>query len=219
MHRLLELETRQPPAMQLSPCRAPVMAALAQQKPRELLTRTAQGPHRVEAGPYQVAHRLMSGIGNPYRRQLAGPVQLGQTGRVPPIRLDPVARPLRDQRWRHDSAFVPERRQLALDAITARPGLIAEPQLDPLLAELAGQPLQRRRRVRDPAIFPHLAPPAAFRDRHDDPVLVNIKPDIRDTISQDPSPMHEARRRPIRRNPRYLHTVRRVAPPSSGHVV
>ena len=34
------------------------------------------------------------------------------------------------------------------------PILIAEPQLDPLLAELAGQPLQRRRRVRDPAIFP-----------------------------------------------------------------
>jgi len=36
---------------------------------------------------------------------------------------------------------------------------------------------------------------------------------------RDPSPMHEARHRPIRRNPRYLHTVRRVAPPSGGHVV
>jgi hypothetical protein len=31
--------------------------------------------------------------------------------------------------------------------------------------------------------------------------------------------MHEARHRPIRRNPRYLHTVRRVAPSSGGHVV
>jgi hypothetical protein len=41
---------------------------------------------------------------------------------------------------------------------------------------------------------------------------VNIKPDIRDTIPHDPSPMHEARHRPIRRNPRYLHTARRVAP-------
>jgi hypothetical protein len=30
-----------------------------------------------------------------------------QTGRIPPIRLDPVARPLRDQRWRHYNAFVP----------------------------------------------------------------------------------------------------------------
>src|SRR5215471_10968683 len=31
--------------------------------------------------------------------------------------------------------------------------------------------------------------------------------------------MHEARHRPIRRNPRYLHTVRRVAPSLGGHVV
>jgi hypothetical protein len=41
---------------------------------------------------------------------------------------------------------------------------------------------------------------------------VNIKTDIRDTISHDPSPMHEARHRPIRR-------ARRVAPYSGGHVV
>ena len=34
-----------------------------------------------------------------------------------------------------------------------------------------------------------------------------------DTILHDPSPMHEARHRPARCNPRYLHTVRRVAPP------
>jgi hypothetical protein len=54
-----------------------------------------------------------------------------------------------------------------------------------------------------------------FCDRPDDPVLVNIKPDIRDTIPQDPSPMHEARHRPIRRNPRYLHTVRRVPRPQA----
>ena len=125
MHRLFEMETREPAAMQLGPCRAPVMAALAQQKPRELLTRAAQGPYRVEAGTHQVAHRLMSGIGNPHRRQLADPVQLRQTSGVPPIRLDPVARPLRDQRWRHDNAFVPKRRQLALDAITARPRLLS----------------------------------------------------------------------------------------------
>jgi hypothetical protein len=80
------------------------------------------------------------------------------------------------------NAFVTERRQLALDAITARPALIAELRLDPLLVELAGQPPQHRWRVRDPAVFPHLAPPAAFHDRHYDPVLVNIKPHIRYTI-------------------------------------
>jgi maltooligosyltrehalose synthase len=49
--------------------------------------------------------------------------------------------------------------------------------------------------------------------------LVNIKSNVSDTIRHDPSPMHEARRRPTRRNPPYLHTVRRVAPYSGGHVV
>jgi hypothetical protein len=40
------------------------------------------------------------------------------------------------------------------------------------------------RRVRDPVVVPNLAAQAAFRNRHDDPVLMNIKPDIRDTIPQ-----------------------------------
>jgi hypothetical protein len=48
---------------------------------------------------------------------------------------------------------------------------------------------------------------------------VNVKPDAADMIHHDPSPMHEARHRTIRCNPCYVHTVRRVAPPSGGHVV
>ena len=60
-------------------------------------------------------------------------------------------------------------------------------------------------------------PPAAHRD--DDAVPVNIEPNVSDTIRHDPSPMHQARHRPTRRNPRYLHTVRRLAPYSGGHVV
>jgi hypothetical protein len=48
-------------------------------------------------------------------------------------------------------------------------------------AKLAHQPRQSRRRVRNLPIVPHRTPQAAFRYRHDDPVLVNIKPDIRDT--------------------------------------
>ena len=144
----------------------------------------------------------MPGIGDPHRGQLACPVQLRQTGCVSPVSLDPVARPLGNQGRSNNDTVVPTRRQLALDPVTTRPRLIAEPQLRPVLAELANQPLQRRRRVRDPAVVPNLTAQAAFRDRHDDPVLVNIKSDIRDTIPQDPSPMHEARHRPIRCNPR-----------------
>jgi Ketopantoate reductase PanE/ApbA len=108
------------------------------------------------------------------------------------------------------------RRQVTLDAIATRPGLIAEPK--------PHTPRRRAcapddRRIGNPTVFPGLAADAALGYRHDDPVLVNIKPDIRDTIPHDPSPMHEARRRPIRRNPCYLHTVRPVARSSGGHVV
>ena len=89
----------------------------------------------------------MRGIRNPHRGQLARPVQPCQTGGIPPIGLDPVARPLRDQRRRHHNALLPVRRQVTLDAVAAPAGLIAEPQLHPLVAKLAGQPLQRCRRV------------------------------------------------------------------------
>ena len=99
------------------------------------------------------------------------------------------------------------------------PILVAKPQGHAVAAELVQQPVQRRRRVRDPAILPDLTPQAALRHRDNDVFLVNIKPNVGDTICHDPSPMHEARRRRIRPNPRYLHTVRRVAPLSGGHVV
>jgi hypothetical protein len=39
-----------------------------------LLARSAQRMHRVETGAYQIAHCFAPGIGNPYRRQLAGSV-------------------------------------------------------------------------------------------------------------------------------------------------
>jgi hypothetical protein len=114
---------------------------------------------------------------------------------------------------------VPLRRQVALYAIPARPGLVAKPQPHPFAAELARQTIQGHRRVDDPAVPPHLAADAALGYRQNDSVLVNVEADIRDIIPYDPSPMHEARHRPIRCNPRYVHTVRRVAPPPGGHVV
>ena len=55
------------------------------------------------------------------------------------------------------------------------------------------------------------------RDR--DSLLVNVQADKSDSLFHDPSPMHEARRRSIRRNPRHLHTVRPVTPVHIGHGV
>src|SRR6516164_3905526 len=205
--------------MQLGPGRSPVMAALAQQKARKLLARPAHGMHRIETGAHQVAHRLMSGVRDPYRRQLARPIQSRQADRIPPIGLHPLAGSLWDQRGRDHDAVVLAGRQLTLNAVAAWPCLVAEPQLHPLTAALARQAIQGTRRVRNAAVLPDLAAGTTLGHRDDDALLVNIKSDIRDTIPHDPSPMHEARHRPTRRNPRYLHTVRRVAPSSGGHVV
>ena len=146
-------------------------------------------------------------------------MQLGQTSGISPICLDPVARPLRDQGGGYHHAFVALARQSTVDAIAARPCFIAKSQGYAVATELAQQTVQRRRRVRDPAVLPHLAPQTASCRRDHDAFLVNIKPNVGGTIQHDPSPMHEARHRPIRRNPRYLHTARRVAPRSGGHVV
>jgi hypothetical protein len=57
----------------------------------------AQTIRRIEPCPHQIAHRLVPGIRNPYRGQLACPVPFGQHGGVP-ARPDPVVRSLRAQR-------------------------------------------------------------------------------------------------------------------------
>src|ERR1700730_18011164 len=111
----------------------------------------------------------------------------------------------------------PDSSRATLDAIPARSRFVAKPQPHAVAAELAQQTVQGR--VGDPAVLPHFAAQAARRHRDDNPFLVNIEPNVSDPIRPDPSPMHEARHRPIRRNPRYLHTVRRLAPYSGGHVV
>ena len=79
-------------------------------------------------------------------------------------------------------------RQSTLNAIAARPRLVAKPQGHPVVAELLQQPVQRRRCVRDPAILPHLAPQATRGHRDNNAILVNIKPDVADSIRHDPSP-------------------------------
>jgi len=87
--------------------------------------------------------------------------------------------------------------------------LLQEPQLRLLLRIMPSPPSLRRNRSSAVAVFA-IGPYSRTSPRNKDAFLVNIKPDIGDTIHHDPSPMYEARHR-FRRNPRYLHTVRGVA--------
>jgi hypothetical protein len=67
-------------------------------------------------------------------------------------------------------------------AVTARARFVTKPKSDALAAQFAHQAIQGRRRVGNPAVFSHLTAQAALGHRHHDPLLVNIKTDIRDTI-------------------------------------
>jgi hypothetical protein len=176
--------------------------AMTQEKTRELLTGLAQTADRRQTRAHEIADRLMSWIGNPDRRQFARPMQLAQADRVPAVGLDPIPRFARDQRWSHDDALMPGEGQLALNPIAARSGFIAEPKRAPDARQLRRQSLHSRRRVRDLAILTHITPHARLGKRDSDRVFVHVKTDICDSFIQDPSPMHEDRRRNSRRNPR-----------------
>ncbi len=61
-------------------------------------------------GPFAIEHTSIDTLPNPYRRQLTGPLQRGQTQTIAPVGLDPIAGPPGDQRRRHHRAIVPQSR-------------------------------------------------------------------------------------------------------------
>jgi hypothetical protein len=176
--------------------------AMAQQKPGQLLADLPQRTHRGLTRTHEIADRLMGLVRDPDRRQFTGAVQLGEVDRIPPIGLDPLTGFARDQRRRDDDAFVIHRRELPLDAIATRSGFVAKPQCAAPTCELGHQCLQGGGGVRDFAILTNFPPLARLGQRHRDRILVHIQPDVGDRMFHDPSPMHEALHRPIRRNPR-----------------
>ena len=202
MRRLLEFQAGHPATVHQRPRRSMVGMAMAQQKARQLLTGLTQTADGRKTRAYEIADRLMSRIRDPDRRQFARPMQLGQADRVPAVGLDPVSRFARDQRRSHDDALMPGEGQLPLNPIAAGSGLVAEPKRAPNARQLHRQCLHSRRRVRDLPILAHIASHARRGKRHRDRVLVHVQTDICDSFIQDPSPMHEARRRNSRRNPR-----------------
>jgi hypothetical protein len=202
--RVLEAEPGQPAPVR----RRPGLAAgehpvVAQQEALELLPGPTHRLHRGRARPHQVAHRLVRRVGHPHPGQLPGPQQARQREGVAPVGLHPVAGPARDQRGRHHRAVVAQRGDLPVQAVAARAGLVADPEPAVLLAEPLDQAPHGLRLVGDLTMEPHRALAAGLGHRDRDPGLVRIQPDAhRPMLVHGSSPMSEARRRPIRRNPR-----------------
>jgi hypothetical protein len=61
-------------------------------------------------------------------------------------------------------------------------GCEGSPNSDRALASLGTIRCKAAGVLRDPAVVLNLTSQAAFRERRDDPVLMNMKPDIRDMI-------------------------------------
>jgi len=115
---------RQPAPLRSRPRLAPIDPIMAQQKPAQSLARLAHVAYRRLATPNQIAHRLVIHIWHPHRRQRTGAVRHRQDLRVAPVGVHPVARSAPDQRRRHDHAALADRRQMTMDAMAARPGLV-----------------------------------------------------------------------------------------------
>lgn len=127
---MVEALFRQPGPMRSAPMLAPLeRSTMAQQEGEQMLTGPANLLDRRLSCSRQVAHRLVDGIGNPYRRQLPRPQQGRQRHRIPPIGLDLRARTDRDHGRRSDQAVVTEFDQLAVEPVAGGAGLVAEAEI------------------------------------------------------------------------------------------
>jgi hypothetical protein len=80
--------------------------AMTQQETGELLARLTQGANCGQTRSNQIADRLVRLIRNPDGGQFTGSMQFGKIDRIPPVGLDPVTGPTRDQRSSNDNACV-----------------------------------------------------------------------------------------------------------------
>lgn len=133
---------------------------------------------RVGAGTAEVAHRFIAGVGHMHRRQFARPVQPRQLERVPPVGLDPVPAPARDQRRGHDGAVDLQLRAAARDDEARRPRLIADPQLGPGMGlfQFGKDLLQAVQVIGDGAVEASFAAPA-FGEGDGDVFRMDIESD------------------------------------------
>ena len=195
---------------------------MTQEKARELLTGLAQTADGRKTRAYEIADRLMSLIRNPHRSQFTGAMQLGQVDRIPPVGLDPISRlasgSTTEQRQRNHAR--PGSTAVECHSRKGRPHSRTVARFRCATAS----PPERSRPSLCSRILPYsrtslCAPRLRKRDR--DRILVHVKAHVCDRFVQDPSPMHEARRRTGKPGatldkPAYCETGR---PISGEHVV
>jgi hypothetical protein len=178
LRRVLEPDRRQPAPIGLPPAfLARIGPTMPEQEALQVLARLARDAHRRRPRPDQIAHRLMSLVGHPDRRQLARPMEFGQRDGIAAVGLHPIACLHRDERGGEDHAVVTQLDELPVDAVAAGAGLIAEMRRSPLAAQLLGQFADAIGAVGDRAPVAHFTASFPTRDRDRDRRLVDIQPD------------------------------------------
>jgi hypothetical protein len=154
-------------------------------------------------------------VRHPYPGQLARPMQPCQHDRVPSVRFDSLARPLRDQGWRNHHAVVTKIADLPAQSVTRRPSFETDVQSIILLSQFLDRPLYRRRIILDLADKPDLAGAAALRNRQRVFFLGYIKCDERFAIlSHGSSSVRENRLGPSEQPSSFI--ARKGGPPTSA---
>jgi hypothetical protein len=75
-------------------------------------------------GANEISHSFVTLVGNPDRRELAGPQSPGERKRVSTVRLNPVARLSWDQRRSDNHAIVAKRLDEPVEAVTRGAGRV-----------------------------------------------------------------------------------------------
>src|SRR5208337_588087 len=134
--------------------------------------------------------------------------------------LLPVATFARDHRWRDHHAILTQPGEGAVNTVAAGTSLVAELQWPAArLPQALNQFLQRRGGVGECAIRRGLADVPRDGNRNNDRILVYVHADESCKLFHDPSPVPEAPRQTIRRDPRSLHMARRVTPSGRPRVI
>jgi hypothetical protein len=165
-----------------------------QQKGKQLLALATKIVSRGLAGADKIAHSFVGGVRCPHARQFAGPMQPRQRNRISPVRLDPLARPFRDQSRSDHHAFVAERLDLPIKPVSRRPGFKTNMQPIVSARQSLDRSLDRQRAVLDVAEKPDFSRPPPFRDRDCVLLLGDVEShEDFDILSHGPPSVHEAR--------------------------
>ena len=145
---------------------------------QEELAQAVAGPQLVFlrrfAGADEIPQRLMSGIGHPHGRQVAGPIAAGQFLGIPAVGLHAVARLHGHQRRGDDVTVRAQADQLPVQPVAGGPRLVATPQ-GLRRPQVADQPTHGVRRMGNHAERPDFSVP--FGDGHRDRGGMDIEPD------------------------------------------